>query len=165
MSRIKNRIVEYIDSKHVTQYEFCKKTGIASGILNRSTGISEDNIAKFIKFYPEVDINWLITGNKKGIPVSVRKHKEQSESDVYRAKKLPSRNAAKLEVIYDEMKSMMQVVQELKDEIKYQKNMVDSISKQIQHSEVATGKKQKRKAVFKSKSSGKKPYGLLKNSI
>jgi len=49
----------------------------------------------------------------------------------------------------------MQVVQELKDEIKYQKNMVDSISKQIQHSEVATGKKQKRRAIFKSKSIGK----------
>lgn len=62
-SPIKQRILETIANKGLSKYEFYAKTGITRGVLDKDTGISEDNIAKFIAYFDDIDINWLITGN------------------------------------------------------------------------------------------------------
>jgi hypothetical protein len=63
ISPIKQRIIEYLDSKGVTRYEFYKKSGVARGILDQNTGISEDNIARFIAYTEnKVNLDWLLTG-------------------------------------------------------------------------------------------------------
>lgn len=61
-SIIKQNILHYIDSVNITKYSFYKKTGITRGILDQDTGISEDNIAKFIAYFPEINTEWLLTG-------------------------------------------------------------------------------------------------------
>lgn len=64
-SPIKQRIIEYLEFKGLTMYQFNKESGITRGVIEKSSGISEDNITKFIAYAPEVDVNWLVLGQGK----------------------------------------------------------------------------------------------------
>ena len=61
-SPIKERILQFIQYKGISRYRFYKECGITRGVLDKKSGISEDNIAKFIAFYPEIRQGWLLTG-------------------------------------------------------------------------------------------------------
>ncbi len=62
ISSIKTRILEYIEFKGITKYEFYKNSKITRSVLDKDSGISETNIAKFIAYEPNINILWLITG-------------------------------------------------------------------------------------------------------
>ena len=51
----------YLEKKGVTPYEFYKESGVTRGILQQNNGISEDNIARFLAYAPDVNIEWLLT--------------------------------------------------------------------------------------------------------
>lgn len=76
-SPIKSRMLQYIKEKGITRYAFYKETGMSRGILDQPTGISEDNLACFIKYAPEVSLEWLICGQGEMID------KKASSSVVY----------------------------------------------------------------------------------
>ncbi|WP_050711555.1 S24 family peptidase [Dysgonomonas sp. HGC4] len=61
-SSIKRNILQFLDFKGISKYQFYKNTGITRGVLDSDGGMSEDNTARFIAYYPEVSIEWLITG-------------------------------------------------------------------------------------------------------
>lgn len=62
MSHIKTRMIEFIEFKGISKYKFYKETRMTRGVLESSSGITEDNIAKFIAYYPDVNLDWLIRG-------------------------------------------------------------------------------------------------------
>lgn len=64
-SSIKKRILKYLDLKGISKYQFYKDSGIARGVLDKNSGMSEDNIARFIAYAPEISVNWLILGKGK----------------------------------------------------------------------------------------------------
>lgn len=61
-SPIKQNILRYLAQKGVSAYEFYKESGVTRGILQQNNGISEDNIARFLAYAPDVNIEWLLTG-------------------------------------------------------------------------------------------------------
>lgn len=61
-SLIKQNILQYIDYKGITKYRFYQLTGITRGFLDSSSGSSEETIAKFITYFKDVNISWLLTG-------------------------------------------------------------------------------------------------------
>jgi hypothetical protein len=61
-SPIKKRILQYLDYKGVSQYEFYKNTGVTRGVLTQNNGISEENITRFLAFFGDISPNWLLTG-------------------------------------------------------------------------------------------------------
>lgn len=61
-SPIKQKILLYLAKKGVSEYEFYKKSGTTRGILAQNNGISEDNIARFLAYAPDVNEEWLLTG-------------------------------------------------------------------------------------------------------
>lgn len=61
-SIVKQNILQFIELKGLTKYEFYKKTRITRGVLDQNNGMSEDNIARFLACFTEIDANWLITG-------------------------------------------------------------------------------------------------------
>lgn len=61
-SPIKQKILLYLDSIGVSQYDFYRKTGVTRGVLGQNNGISEDNLSRFLAHYPEVNPIWLLTG-------------------------------------------------------------------------------------------------------
>ncbi|MFV0398810.1 MAG: S24 family peptidase [Bacteroidales bacterium] len=74
-SLIKQNILTYLEKHGISQYEFHKLTGITRGILGQNNGISEENVMKFLAYYTDVNIEWLLTGKgqmikSKGITYS-----------------------------------------------------------------------------------------------
>lgn len=61
-SPIKQKILRYLQEIGMSQYDFYRKTGITRGILAQSNGISEENISRFLVYFPEVSVEWLLTG-------------------------------------------------------------------------------------------------------
>lgn len=78
-SLIKNRMKEFLSENGISLYRCYKETGITRGVLESDSGITEDNLMKFISFY-EVDLQWLIKGEKvdtsKNKPISNDKKEE-----------------------------------------------------------------------------------------
>jgi len=61
-SLIKKNILKLIDYKGISKYKFYQETGITRGILDQNNGMSEENIAKFLACFPEINSEWLLTG-------------------------------------------------------------------------------------------------------
>lgn len=61
-SIVKQNILHIIDIKGISKYEFYKITRITRGVLDQNNGMSEENIARFLACFTEIDANWLITG-------------------------------------------------------------------------------------------------------
>lgn len=61
-SPIKQNILPYLKNKGVSPYEFYKTSGVTRGILQQDNGISEENIARFLAYAPDVNTQWLLTG-------------------------------------------------------------------------------------------------------
>lgn len=78
-SPIKQNILLYLAQKGVSPYEFYKESGVTRGILQQNNGISEDNIARFLAYAPDVSVEWLITG--RGEMLSTMQEKKQEKSD------------------------------------------------------------------------------------
>lgn len=61
-SLIKSNILEFINHRGISKYQFYKETGITRGVLDQNNGMSEENAARFIAQYFDVNVEWLITG-------------------------------------------------------------------------------------------------------
>lgn len=62
ISIIKENILQYLEFKGVSKYEFYKKTGVSNGVLSQKSGLSEENTLKFLSYYTDVNAEWLLTG-------------------------------------------------------------------------------------------------------
>ena len=58
----KDRILQFIDYKGISKNKFYIETGISNGILDKKSGLSMDTIEKFYSTYPELNPEWLLTG-------------------------------------------------------------------------------------------------------
>lgn len=65
ISPIKQRILCFAESLGISKRTFYSQIGVSRGTLEAKSGITEDVLAKFIAAYPEVDLNWLLTGVSK----------------------------------------------------------------------------------------------------
>lgn len=62
LSTIKQRMLEHIHSMRISKRNFYMQTGISNGVLDKETGLSEDNILRYLKAFPEINPTWLMTG-------------------------------------------------------------------------------------------------------
>ena len=61
-SPIKERILHYLELKSISKYAFYKESGVSRGVLDQETGISEENLARFLDYAQDISLNWLIAG-------------------------------------------------------------------------------------------------------
>lgn len=61
-SIVKQRILQFLDFKEISKYQFYKFTGITNGILSQTNGISEENLLRFLTTFPEISAEWLLRG-------------------------------------------------------------------------------------------------------
>lgn len=102
-SVVKQNILQIIDIKGISKYEFYKKTRITRGVLDQNNGMSEENIARFLACFTEIDANWLITG----------------EGNMYR------------NTSFDQLPDQSDVIKLLKDKIEDQKGRIEDQQKII----------------------------------
>lgn len=116
-SPIKQRILLFLSDTGVTPYEFYKNTGVTRGILTQNNGISEDNISRFLAYFPEVNIEWLMTG--KG---EMLKTKHTPEALIPENEPIPSNKDNKNEVTKQDFSAsiierLLATIQEQAEEI------------------------------------------------
>ena len=88
ISPIKEKILYYIEYKGISKYKFYQESGITRGVLDKESGISEENIAKYIAYAPEVNLEWLFlnkgemikTKNDNNV-VNFNEHKNDHKND------------------------------------------------------------------------------------
>ncbi|MGN7787189.1 S24 family peptidase [Niabella sp. 22666] len=61
-SKIKERILQHLESVNISKRKFYAHTGISNGVLDKKTGLTEDNIERYISAFPEINPSWLVTG-------------------------------------------------------------------------------------------------------
>lgn len=57
------RVRQYLDYKHLSKYRFYKDTETSNGYLDRDGSIGSEIYEKIIYHYPDLNIEWVITGN------------------------------------------------------------------------------------------------------
>lgn len=63
ISTQKERILKFIDYKGISKNKFYIQTGISNGVLDKNSGLSMDTVEKFYSTFPEINPEWLLTGN------------------------------------------------------------------------------------------------------
>lgn len=66
------RIKEYLDFKGVTKYEFCKKLGFSNKFLDNSSNMGTDKACKIIRYYKDINPEWLLTGEGEMLKPNVK---------------------------------------------------------------------------------------------
>ena len=61
------RLLQFVEYKGISKYEFHKKNGLSNGFLDKSRAIGTDKCARILENYPEINPEWLITGEGKMI--------------------------------------------------------------------------------------------------
>jgi hypothetical protein len=61
-SILKKRILQYLDYKGISKYEFYQLTGVSNGVLSQKNGFSEENTLRILSVFGELSPEWLITG-------------------------------------------------------------------------------------------------------
>lgn len=58
-----DRMREYLDYKGITKYKFCNDLGFSNKFLDNSSNMGTDKACKILHHYPEINSEWLLTGN------------------------------------------------------------------------------------------------------
>ena len=59
---IRSRLKLFIDSKSITRYKFYKDLDLSNGFLDKEGAIGSDKCEKICSKYPDLSLEWLITG-------------------------------------------------------------------------------------------------------
>lgn len=65
MSSATIRMLKYLDYKGISKYKFYKDTKLSNGFLDKNRNIGSDKCAIISNSYPEINIEWVITGKGK----------------------------------------------------------------------------------------------------
>lgn len=87
-SPIKQRILFFASTLGISKRDFYAKIGVSRGTLESKTGITEDVVTKFFATYPEVSIEWLMTGEGEMLKNSPS-YKEKNKKSIDKEEKVP----------------------------------------------------------------------------
>lgn len=62
ISPIKQRILYFAGTLGISKRDFYSKIGVSRGTLESKTGITEDVLTKFFATFPEVNVEWIMSG-------------------------------------------------------------------------------------------------------
>lgn len=62
MSKIKDRIIQYIEYKGIGKREFCRSISVSPTFLANDSEISSDKVFNIFSEHPDISLEWLISG-------------------------------------------------------------------------------------------------------
>ena len=67
---MKERILQFIEYKGFNKRKFYEETGLSNGILDKKSGLTLGSFEKIFSKYPEINIEWLLTGKGEMLKTS-----------------------------------------------------------------------------------------------
>lgn len=116
------RIVQFIEYKKISKYKFYQETGLSNGFLDKGENMGSDKCEKIIYTYPEINPEWLLTGQgamlkeaKPMLPeVKEEPHQTSPDSDLYY--KMYKEEKAENRELIEEIGALKQQIRTLKIE-------------------------------------------------
>ena len=85
MGTIVDRLLSFIDEKKVTRREFYRICGFSNSFLSKASNIGSDKIFRVWEVYPDINLEWLITGQgemlKPTVPINIIERKPEAWLD------------------------------------------------------------------------------------
>lgn len=100
-SLIKQNISLYLAKKGVSDYEYYKKSGTTRGILGQNNGISEDNIARFLAYAPDVNHEWLLTGEGDMLKSAREEERQVEVKPIHQPRSTEKKEEIQVVYLYD----------------------------------------------------------------
>ena len=66
------RILQILDLKNINKSTFYKNAGLSNGYLDKNKSFTSVNVVKILNFFPDVDANWLLTGQGTMLKTEVK---------------------------------------------------------------------------------------------
>ena len=79
---IRKRILKYIEYKGISKYKFYQETGFSNGFLDKEGSIGADKCEKISYQYPDISLDWLITGQGEMLKSEAQKESELSMESI-----------------------------------------------------------------------------------
>lgn len=80
------RVREYLIFKGISKYKFCQLLGFSNKFLDNSDNMGTDKACKILHYYPEINAEWLLTGDGEMIKPTFQEEKSltihQLESEI-----------------------------------------------------------------------------------
>jgi len=87
---VKERLTEFLKYKKLSQSKFQESIGTSNGYVNSiRQSIQPDKLERIAKVYPELNVSWLLIGEKLGGPMLKEKEREVSSPKATSEKTLP----------------------------------------------------------------------------
>lgn len=101
----------FLKAREISKSQFYRATGVSNGMLDKPSGVSEKNIELFLKSYPEVRVEWLITG--RGSMTGSEASKAEEPAASYGAVGRDNDVVDRKDVTLSEVASLVEKVREL----------------------------------------------------
>lgn len=112
----KSNLLIFMEKQGIKKPEFYKKTGLSNGFLDKNDNISSQNIEIIISVFPEISLEWLITGKGEMLRSERSRQPECSGSAI--EIELLKEVIHNKDVIIEEMKEKQQLLYEKIDFLK-----------------------------------------------
>jgi regulator of replication initiation timing len=116
----KSRLIDFLAFKNVKKSNFYKTTRLGNGFLDKNNNINSDKIEIIASFYPELNIEWLITGRGQML-------RDDSNADAQRP--APTNDTS----LMDKLIQQTEKVGELKTENRHQVERINALSTENKH--------------------------------
>ena len=131
-----DRMRLYLDYKKISKYSFCKKMGFSNKFLDNSSNMGTDKAEIILRYYPDINIEWLISGKGKMLKESDDNKLNQSilgDNNLMAGREINNTNDTDTSRIIEEIKDLKKQVKN-KDTIigtlmKQQEQLLNQISK------------------------------------
>jgi len=111
----KERILQFIEFKDIKKSSFLEETTIKRGFLDSdklNQAISDENLTKIIVTYPDVSLEWILTGKGEMLRSNVT---DPLPTPIYNEKEKP--NDGMLELLKEQLKEKDTIIKDLNREI------------------------------------------------
>lgn len=137
-NQVNQRIRELLEIKNIKPNELAEKLGVSrqyvSQLLNRQAAIGSKPIKKLCELWPDVNLDWLMTGNGQKFNPSNYKKKDDQNNDV---------NDPEVNYTTPNTIEMIDTIKNLNQLIKLQQEQINQLMERIQDMENEQPKKKR----------------------
>ena len=127
---MKQRILQFIDYKGISKNKFYIETGLSNGILDKNSGFSMDTVEKIYYKYPEINLEWLVTGKGEMLKPNIK----QVQRDIGNNNTLSNINGkvdGDITIPHNEISDFIELHKEMNSIIKTTQNQLSESQKQV----------------------------------
>lgn len=126
MSKIQDRLKQYIDNKKISVREFCRKVNVSSSFLARDAEIASDKLLNIVNTFDDISIEWLITGEGEMMKQTGTLNEDRS---AYQNKSEALLSIEEQRKLLDSYQSAQSEIESLKQEVKMKDKQLGDLIK------------------------------------